>query len=380
MDTVYRQDAGDRVYTEASPLPFLHFVCEVGGHFDGLTLFGRRDPGGVAERPLPSPARVAYLPYYENLAKGMQVLKATPGTVAGMWRGLDEVDAVWVFGPYPFSPVLVAFALMRRRRVVLGVRQDTMRYFRSRLPRKLAAPVLAPLWLVDRFYRLASRVVPTVVVGAHLERQYGGPRPKLTALRISLVREKDVVEAPPSHDWDGTIELLTVGRVDAEKNPLLLVDAMTALEERHPGRFRLTWVGDGPMMESVRARASDLRQRGVVDFRGYVPFGPDLLRLYRESHAFLHVANTDAFPQVLTEAMGSGTPIVATAVGGVPEALEGGALGLMVPPADMDALVQAVETLAEEPGERDGRVERGLTLARRHTLEAEAARVAALFS
>ena len=381
VDTTFRPDDAipGKAFTTSQLMPFLHFVCEVGSYFHSLVLFGRKDPGDVgADYLVPGPVDLVPLPYYSNLARGFEVLKATPGTILGMWRGLRRVDTVIVFGPYPFSPVLVVFALIRRKQVVLGVRQDTMRYFRSRLPHPAAAPVLAPLWAIDRFYRLLSRRLPTIVFGGLLEHQYGGPREGLEALRISLVRGSDVVAEPPSRSWSGPITLLSVGRIEPEKNPLLLVDAFVELERRSPGRFKLRWVGQGRLLEAVRKRARERDVEESIEFCGFVPFGPDLLRIYREAHLFVHVATTEAFGQVLTESMASGLPIVATDVGGVSSTLDEGRAGLLVPPRDVRALVAGIELLSGDEQLRSRCVERGLQLARSHTLEAEAERVASI--
>jgi glycosyltransferase involved in cell wall biosynthesis len=81
-------------------------------------------------------------------------------------------------------------------------------------------------------------------------------------------------------------------------------------------------------------------------------------------------------PQVLAEALASGTPVIATDVGGVAAALEHGEVGLLVPPADAPALVEAVLRLSDDAELRSRLAERGLELARGRTLEAEAARVA----
>jgi glycosyltransferase involved in cell wall biosynthesis len=191
------------------------------------------------------------------------------------------------------------------------------------------------------------------------------------------VREADVVSEPPERDWTGVLDLLTVGRIDAEKNPLLLVEALAEVERARPGRFRLRWAGVGPLADDVRRRADELGIGDRVELLGYVPFGPELLAEYRRAHVFVHVSLTEGVPHVLVEALSSGTPIVATDVGGVRAALDDGAAGLLVPPGDRAALTTALFQLVDDDLLRSRLVEHGLSLARERTLESEAARVAA---
>ena len=69
---------------------------------------------------------------------------------------------------------------------------------------------------------------------------------------------------------------------------------------------------------------SALEELGVADHAdllGYVPITDGLLDVYRSSHAFLHVSWTEGLPQTLFEAFAAGLPVVATAVGGVPDAV-----------------------------------------------------------
>lgn len=193
----------------------------------------------------------------------------------------------------------------------------------------------------------------------------------------SLVRAADVVGEPPERDWTGVIELLTAGRIDPEKNPVLLVEMMAVLERRHPGRYRLSWAGVGPLDDAVRRRAAELQIEDRVELLGYVPFRPELLALYRRAHVFVHVSLSEGVPQVLVEALACGTPVVATDVGGVRSALDGGRAGVLVPPSDAEAAAAAVIRLSDDERLRAQLVARGLLLARERTLEAEAARVAA---
>ncbi len=380
IDTIYRlsdEDGTRRVLTISQSYQFLRFACAVADSFDSLVLFGRQ---AAPERettfalPREGTIDVAPLPYYANLRQARQVLRAVLGVVKGMWRGLDKVNVVWVFGPYPFSLVLVGFALLRRRRVVLGVRQDTMRYYRSRLTSPWLAPLLGVLWLIDLLYRRLSRRLPTTVVGREIERRYGGPRPDLLVHVVSVVPGADVASRPREPEQLENVQLLTVGRIDLEKTPLMLVECLAALHQARPARYRLTWAGAGALAEAMQEHAKALGVSELLHLPGYVPFGPQLLALYRGAHMFVHSSLTEGAPQVLIEAMASGLPIVATDVGGVADLL-GDAAGRLVPPADPGSLIEAVLSLTDDPALRRRSSERGLARARDYTLEAQSSRV-----
>jgi glycosyltransferase involved in cell wall biosynthesis len=376
VDAVFRC-TGDRLYTYSLGFPIMLFVAEVGRHFAETRVVGRAVRAGAGtDYELPAGLRLTPLPYYEDLRRVRPVLGSIGGTLRGMWRGLSNVDAIWIFGPHPFALVFILLALVRRRRVILGVRQDTMSYFRTRLPSRGWLPVLLPLWLVDRAYRLLARVLPAIVVGSQLEQTYGGPRAGLMPTTISLTASSEIPSEPGAKDWRGVKELLMVGRIEPEKNPILVVDALAELNRRRPNEYRLTWAGVGRMAGMTRLRAAALGVERNLALAGFVPYGPSLLAMYRSAHILVHVSLTEGLPQVLIEAMATGTPIVATDVGSVRDALEGGRAGVLIPAGDRDALVDAVLRLTDEAPLRDRCIERGLIIGRRHALDIEAARVA----
>ena len=121
-----------------------------------------------------------------------------------------------------------------------------------------------------------------------------------------------------------------------------------------------------------------LRELGVADraeLLGYLPIHGGLMDRYRSVNAFLHVSWTEGMPQVLLEAFAAGTPVVATAVGGVPEAA--GDAALLIPPGrSRRGRAAALGRIAADPELRRELVAKGIERVRGRTLEAESARVA----
>ena len=377
LDAVYREQDG-RVHTNEACLQFLRFASRVGDHFDELVMFGREVPPEVTTQfELPARrVRLAPLPYYRSLRDVSGVLRAVPRLAGAAWRGMKGVDVMWVLGPYPWSWLFVLLALLRGKRVVLGVRQDTMDYYRQRLPHPALRVLLGPLWLLEGSFRLLAKALPITTVGPAIASRYGAPREGVLQYRTALYRAADVPDEPPKHDWDGRLRLLSVGRIEPEKDPLLMIETLAELERRRPGRYSLMWAGTGRLVGAVRERAEQLGIGDLVELPGYVPYEPELRRIYGEVNMLVHVALTEGLPQVILQAMAAGTPIVATDVGGVRAVLEDGAAGLVVPPSSKAALVEAIEATVDDPAARERRVLRGLELARAHTQEVETARVA----
>jgi glycosyltransferase involved in cell wall biosynthesis len=366
------------LFRGAGDFGFMHFAAAVGAGFDRFAVIAREtEDEDEAPNQLPAGIELIPLPHYPSLRRVGRLIAALPRTVAAMWRGLADLDAVWVSGVHPLGLLMIALAGIRRRRVVLLIRQDSPAYFRSRLPSRAWTPVMAPLMGLDAIFRLLARRMRTTVVGADVARRYRAPRPNVLEMRINLLARPQLAAAASSADWSGAVGLLTVGRIDREKNPLLAAAALAELQGRDPGRYTLTWVGVGPLAEPLREEASRLGVGDRLRLAGFVPFGCALLERYRDAHAFVHVAVTEGLPQVLYEAMGSGTPIVATDVGGVRDALDDGRGGLLVPPADAQALADAIERLEADPGLRRDVATRALELAAEGTIESESARVAA---
>lgn len=361
---------GDEIRSERA---FSLFVARIAEELGGLVLLGRLASGEARGRyPVGEMVEFHPLPDYQTLASPVVALRGMAGSLRRSWRALDGADALWLLGPHPLAIVLAGMATLRRKRVVLGVRQDFPSYVRHRHPHspllRLAALVL------ESTYRALARLFPVVVVGPQVARSFRGARRRLEIV-VSLVTESEV--NPPEQAlrrlYDGELTLLSVGRVDREKNPLMLADVLALLRRRDP-RWRLVVVGEGPMLSELSARIAALGLAEHAELRGYVPLDRGLMELYRTSHALLHVSWTEGLPQVLLEAFAAGLPVVATDVGGVGEAV--GGMVRLVPPGDAAAAALELQALAEGEIARERLIRAGHEYVLGHTLDSEARRVA----
>jgi len=127
--------------------------------------------------------------------------------------------------------------------------------------------------------------------------------------------------------------------------------------------LRLTLKGDGPLEQSARDLVSSLGLYGVVTFRKKTTYAEVPLD-YRTSDIFITTSVSDGTPVSLLEAMASGLPCIATTVGGIPEWIEDGKTGLLIPPGSPDAVAAALLSLAADKalGTRMGAAARDLVV------------------
>jgi glycosyltransferase involved in cell wall biosynthesis len=135
--------------------------------------------------------------------------------------------------------------------------------------------------------------------------------------------------------------VLAVGRLSREKAHLDLIAAFKRVCETNAGAsLKLVIVGDGPERAGLAAAAEDCKQRIV--FAGQVS---DVQPFYAMAHVFALPSHSEGSPNVLLEAMAANLPIVATAVGGVPEMVEHNQSALLVPPNDPPSIAAAIARL-----------------------------------
>lgn len=220
---------------------------------------------------------------------------------------------------------------------------------------------------VDAFGRVVHRIawrrgaVPVAVskeVACSFRRVYGF-EPELIPNGIDTAAYR----RPPTRAGEELV-VVSVARLDPQKNPLGLIEAF----ERVP-RGRLVLAGAGSLLEAVRGRPR-------VEAPGAVEDVPDLLA---SADIFALASDWEGSPVAIMEAMAAGLPVVATAVGGVPELVEHGVTGLLVPRGDMRALGDALAALAADPARRRSMGDAARRSAARFALGPMVSAYAALF-
>jgi glycosyltransferase involved in cell wall biosynthesis len=190
----------------------------------------------------------------------------------------------------------------------------------------------------------------------------GAARRDLDALappgKVDLVYhglDLDRFPAAPPRPARAAVTILTVGRAVEKKGHDTVIDALARLPREMDWRW--VQIGGGPLKAKLKSRAAKAGIAGRCSFVGSRPQA-DIIAAYRDADLFVLASRVakdgdrDGLPNVLMEAQTQGLSCVATRVSGVPELIEDGITGVLVPPDDPAALAAALAALIENPARR----------------------------
>jgi glycosyltransferase involved in cell wall biosynthesis len=214
--------------------------------------------------------------------------------------------------------------------------------------------------------------VPAFVAGEELVERYATPGALLYNLYPGLSRDFPIVPAPRTA-WapaQAPLRLITVARLSPEKG---LEDLLTAVASAGGAGADLAveLVGDGPDRERLEALAGELGITDRVRFAGFVGTRPDLVERLDAADVFVLPSRSEGLPHSVVEAMARGLPVVASAIGGLPELLGEGS-GIIVPPRDPDALAAVLVDLAADRAKLDDLSARSVARVARFEPDAQA--------
>jgi glycosyltransferase involved in cell wall biosynthesis len=154
---------------------------------------------------------------------------------------------------------------------------------------------------------------------------------------------------PKNGEW----QFVQAGRLIEKKGLPVTLRAFSTFLKQHPNAT-LKIAGEGPLLPELQNFARELGVTNRVSFTGFVS-QEQLREIYYGSHIFLHPSQTgldgnqEGIPNSMLEAMATGLPVFATKHGGIPEAIENGVSGVLVPERDDEALAQALLNAAQDP-------------------------------
>jgi L-malate glycosyltransferase len=194
-----------------------------------------------------------------------------------------------------------------------------------------------------------------------LVRSFGVGRDKVRVAHPGVPEEfLDVGREPRT---PGTLNILYLGSLSNEKNPMAALAAVGLME--CPAILRM--VGDGPLRASVEAESAG--SRFPVEVTGPAD---DVREHLRWADVLLLTSTTEGLPGVILEASAAGVPVVAFGVGGVSEAVEDGVTGFVTDPGDEKAAALALDRLARDERLRSSMAQSGRDRVRSHFLLSQA--------
>jgi glycosyltransferase involved in cell wall biosynthesis len=199
--------------------------------------------------------------------------------------------------------------------------------------------------------------------------------PKIQIVRCGLdsLFLRDDPSPPPLNR-----RLVCVGRLAEQKGQLVLIQAAARLK-REGQDFELILAGDGPLRAEIETAIHQHGLAGMVRLVGWQS-NTEVRDLIRSSRAMVLPSFAEGLPVVIMEALALGRPVISTYVAGIPELVEPGVTGWLVPASSEDALAEAMRAALEASPEQLHEMGRlgALRVAERHDARIEASRLESL--
>ncbi len=265
------------------------------------------------------------------------------------------------------SEAAAALAVVGRA-VPLVVTDHTEAPWRGPLARRVSRLV---------YHRAAAVIAVSTAIAELLEHQYGiDPGRVRRVIPVGRRSGTTLSATPRPPDLPAGPLVGCVGRLEPEKGVDILLRAFHQVRLTVP-QASLLVVGGGGQSEALRRLADGLQIGARTHFLGH---REDALDLLRWLDVLVVPSRSDGSPLVIHEAQEVGTPVIGSAVGGIPDRLAEGSAGLLVPPGDHQSLAEALTDVLTDPARRADLARAGRCNASRHSYRAMVAAVSALYA
>jgi colanic acid/amylovoran biosynthesis glycosyltransferase len=193
------------------------------------------------------------------------------------------------------------------------------------------------------------------------------------------LRRRCSILAAPHVPIPATPRLACIGRLSEQKGHLLLLEAASKLAVQGL-EFKLVFVGDGPLRAEIEQQIAQLNLQNYIEITGWAS-GDRVQKEILASRAMVLPSFAEGLPVVIMEALALNRPVISTYVAGIPELVEPGVCGWLVPPGSVEALAVAMRAALEAPLEKLEEMGKigAQRVAQQHNVDIEAKKLVALF-
>jgi glycosyltransferase involved in cell wall biosynthesis len=355
---------------------YARYVLEFAKHFDHVTVFAPVTSKTTYFSGCPLERQnltVVPLPYFETHAQAYRHAV----TIARIFRtNAGALDVINCRGTAPLAYLLWWFTRRRKVPFIYHFAADPFEVLDR-------SPVYRGIY--GRFARFAYGIEFSVqkyimrrnysfTSGNAIYERFRQITPNIEPLVTSSLLNEDYYLRKDCCTAD-ELRLLYVGRLKAGKGLEYLIQAVNILRSSGSNP-KLDIVGEGDQIASLSQLARELKVSDGVHFHGFVVMGPALNQYYNSADVFIYPSLSEGSPKSVLEALGHSLPVIATPVGNVPEMLDNGQRGILVPLRDPQAIAQAVIRLVEDSAHRRVCIQEGYAFAKEHSVERFVGRMA----
>jgi glycosyltransferase involved in cell wall biosynthesis len=349
---------GDFIHRQVMELSNLgmeaRVICPISRIRKGFPFIaGMQEGGAKAQTKTRDNICITYLPYWnfplgispriETLLRYFRLLQLFKGDLA-----IDNFDLLHTYHLFPtgYSGWLLARKLGIPS-VSTAVGSDVHTHpHRSRAIAKLTRETITHTdQIIARSHELAGQIENLAHPSKPVKVVYNG----VDTLTFEPHGEPHVLRSRLGLPQEG-IGFCTAGRLVEGKGLRELVTAFGLIHSHHP----LSWlviVGDGPLKSELKERVRENKLEGRVFLIGPRPHN-EVADWMSAADIFILASYAEGLPNVVLEAMACGRPVIATNVGGIPEAAIDGETALLAPPRQVPPLVEAMDALIQDAGLR----------------------------
>lgn len=287
---------------------------------------------------------------------------------------IENIDILFISASGPLSILLLRKIRKKKKQAIIFIRQDTRKLISVKHNNAFLAKIMGNL--IETYIENFIRNYPQSTVftfGSKIYNRYYKITKSVYPIADSRFQNIDIMKDAEFVKVDySTINFLYVGRLAYGKGLEFLIKSLAKIKDF---KFKLTIIGDGVLKGELMALVSFYKLSKMVDFRGHIYFGKELLNEYSSHDILILPSFSEGFPQVVIEAMARGTLVVATRVGGIPDLIQDGITGFLFNPGDEIEFLRIISKIHSNSIPSLLIRKRGLEVAKKYSFESQAKQI-----